>query len=62
MPLIDKTYRAKGLPDLYINLKGYLGSLEQTSDEGLRRTMETNFFGVWRVTQAIFPLICRLML
>lgn len=36
---------------------GYLGSLEQTSVENLRQIMETNFFGVWRVTQAVFPLM-----
>jgi len=43
--------------DLLVNNAGagYLGSLEQTSIEDLRRTMETNFFGVWRVTRAILP-------
>jgi NAD(P)-dependent dehydrogenase (short-subunit alcohol dehydrogenase family) len=34
---------------------GHLGSLEQTSQEELRQTMEVNFFGVWRTTQAVFP-------
>jgi NAD(P)-dependent dehydrogenase (short-subunit alcohol dehydrogenase family) len=34
---------------------GFLGSMEQTSPEALRRTLEVNFFGVWRVTQAVFP-------
>jgi NAD(P)-dependent dehydrogenase (short-subunit alcohol dehydrogenase family) len=34
---------------------GYLGTMEQTSLEELRRTMEVNFFGVWRVVQAVFP-------
>lgn len=34
---------------------GFLGSLEQTSDEALRRTMEVNFFGVWHTTQAVLP-------
>ena len=34
---------------------GFLGSVEQTSDEDLRRTMETNFFGVWNVTKAVLP-------
>jgi NAD(P)-dependent dehydrogenase (short-subunit alcohol dehydrogenase family) len=36
---------------------GFLGSMEQTSPEALRRTMEVNFFGVWRVTQAVFPVM-----
>lgn len=34
---------------------GFLGSVEQTSDADLRRTMETNFFGVWNVTKAVLP-------
>ena len=34
---------------------GFLGSVEQTSDDDLRRTMETNFFGVWNVTKAVLP-------
>lgn len=34
---------------------GFLGSLEQTSDADLRRTMEVNFFGVWNTTKAVVP-------
>jgi NAD(P)-dependent dehydrogenase (short-subunit alcohol dehydrogenase family) len=34
---------------------GLLGTLEQTTMESLRHTMEVNFFGVWRMTQAVFP-------
>jgi NAD(P)-dependent dehydrogenase (short-subunit alcohol dehydrogenase family) len=34
---------------------GFLGSLEQTSDADLRRTMEVNFFGVWNTTRAVVP-------
>ncbi len=34
---------------------GFLGSVEQTGDDDLRRTMETNFFGVWNVTKAVLP-------
>ena len=34
---------------------GFLGSIEQTGDEDLRRTMEVNFFGVWNTTKAVFP-------
>lgn len=43
--------------DLLVNNAGagYLGTLEQTSLAALRTTMETNFFGVWRLTQAVFP-------
>lgn len=43
--------------DLLVNNAGagFLGSVEQTSDADLRRTMETNFFGVWNVTKAVLP-------
>ena len=34
---------------------GFLGSVEQTGDDDLRRTMETNFFGVWNLTKAVLP-------
>ena len=34
---------------------GYLGTMEQTSAEALRQVMEVNFFGVWRMTQAVLP-------
>ena len=48
-----------GRIDLLVNNAGagYLGTMEQTSLEDLRRTMEVNFFGVWRVTQAVFPIM-----
>jgi len=35
--------------------QGFLGTMEQTSQDQLRKTMEINFFGVWRTTQAVFP-------
>lgn len=46
-----------GRIDLLVNNAGagFLGSVEQTSDADLRRTMETNFFGVWNVTRAVLP-------
>jgi NAD(P)-dependent dehydrogenase (short-subunit alcohol dehydrogenase family) len=34
---------------------GFVGSIEQTSDADLRRTMEVNFFGVWNMTKAVIP-------
>lgn len=48
--------QAHGRIDLLVNNAGagYLATLEQVSEEALRRTMEVNFFGVWRVTQAVF--------
>ena len=34
---------------------GFLGSIEQTTDEDLRRVMGANFFGVWNMTKTVFP-------
>ena len=47
--------------DLLVNNAGagYLGALEQTSDETMRRMMDVNFFGVWRVTRALLPSMRR---
>lgn len=46
-----------GRIDLLVNNAGagFLGSVEQTGDDDLRRTMETNFFGVWNMTKAVLP-------
>lgn len=46
-----------GRIDLLVNNAGagFLGSVEQTSDADLRRTMETNFFSVWNMTKAVLP-------
>ncbi len=56
---VQGVFKDYGRIDVLVNNAGigYLGSLEQTSVESLRQTMETNFFGVWRVTQAVFPLM-----
>ena len=47
-----------GRIDLLVNNAGagFLGSVEQTGDEDLRRTMETNFFGVLNLPRAVLPL------
>jgi NAD(P)-dependent dehydrogenase (short-subunit alcohol dehydrogenase family) len=34
---------------------GYLGTLEMTPFDALQQTMDVDFFGVWRVTAAVFP-------
>jgi NAD(P)-dependent dehydrogenase (short-subunit alcohol dehydrogenase family) len=46
-----------GQIDVLINNAGagYLGTLEQTPLEDVQRVMDVNFFGVWRVTQAVLP-------
>jgi NAD(P)-dependent dehydrogenase (short-subunit alcohol dehydrogenase family) len=54
---VEGAIKAFGGVDVLVNNAGagFLGSLEQTSDDDLRRTMEVNFFGVWNATKAVFP-------
>lgn len=54
---VEGVLRDHGRIDVLVNNAGagFFGSLEQTPIEGLRRIMEVNFFGVWRVAQAVFP-------
>jgi len=46
-----------GRVDVLVNNAGagLLGSTEQTTMAALQRTMDINFFGVWRCTQAVLP-------
>ncbi len=34
---------------------GFIGSIEQTGDDDLRRIMQVNFFGVWNTAKAVVP-------
>jgi NAD(P)-dependent dehydrogenase (short-subunit alcohol dehydrogenase family) len=54
---VQAVFDRYGQMDLLVNNAGggYLGSLEQVSLAELQRVMDLNFYGVWRVTQAIFP-------
>lgn len=56
---VQDVLQVYGHIDLLVNNAGagYLGTLEQTSEQDLRRTMEVNFFGVWNVVQAVFPFM-----
>lgn len=46
-----------GRIDLLLNNagSGFFGTLEETSLAEAQNVMDVNFFGVWRVTQAVFP-------
>jgi NAD(P)-dependent dehydrogenase (short-subunit alcohol dehydrogenase family) len=54
---VDSIVKELGCIDLLVNNAGagLLGSTEQTSMTSLQRTMDINFFGVWRCTQAVLP-------
>ena len=54
---VAKVMAEHGGIDLLVNNAGagFLGSLEQTSDADLHKTMDINFYGVWRMNKAIFP-------
>lgn len=54
---VSDVLRSHGRIDVLVNNAGagYLGSLEMTPSDALRQIMDLNFFGVWRVTQAVFP-------
>ncbi|HEX8440396.1 SDR family oxidoreductase [Archangium sp.] len=54
---VEGVIQSHGRIDVLVNNAGagFFGALEQTPPEALRRIMEVNFFGVWRVTQAVFP-------
>ena len=49
--------RRFGAVDVLVNNAGYsiIGALEETSDEALRHTMETMFFGAVATTRALLP-------
>lgn len=48
---------ASGGVDVLVNNAGagFLGSMEQTTDEDLDRVMNANFFGAWWLTRALLP-------
>ncbi|TWH87103.1 short subunit dehydrogenase [Novosphingobium taihuense] len=54
---IAEVIAAHGGVDLLINNAGagLVASIEQTSDDALRRIMEVNFFGVWNTVKAVIP-------
>jgi short-subunit dehydrogenase len=57
--LIDIIYDEYKKIDVLINNAGagFLGTFEQTTLAQAKEMMDVNFFGVWRVTQAIFPMM-----
>ncbi len=56
---VDKAKAHFGRIDILINNAGFglFGAIEETSEAQARAQMETNFFGVLWVTQAVLPLM-----
>jgi NAD(P)-dependent dehydrogenase (short-subunit alcohol dehydrogenase family) len=56
---VDEVLKEFGRIDVLVNNAGagLLGSTEQISAIALQRTMDINFFGVWRCTQAVLPIM-----
>lgn len=54
---VEDAIGAHGRIDLLVNNAGagLLASIEQTSDEDLKRIMDVNFYGVWHATRAVMP-------
>jgi NAD(P)-dependent dehydrogenase (short-subunit alcohol dehydrogenase family) len=52
---------AHGRIDVVVNNAGagYLGTCEDTPLKDAQRVLDLNFFGVWRVTQAVLPVMRR---
>ena len=54
---VDYSMSTYGRIDLLVNNAGagYLGTTEQTSIEDLRKVLDVNLIGVWRMTSAVLP-------
>lgn len=55
--VIDSTIDRFGTLDILVNNAGvgYVGTTETTSVDDLKRVMDVNLYGVWRVTKAVLP-------
>ena len=56
---VDSIVASYGRIDLLVNNagSGFLAAFEETSFEQLQNVMDVNFYGVWRVTEAVYPLM-----
>ena len=56
---VSAAVSAHGRLDVLVNNagSGFLGTLEDTSFAQLTDVMDVNFFGVWRATEAVFPIM-----
>ncbi|MBI3285755.1 MAG: SDR family oxidoreductase [Burkholderiales bacterium] len=54
---VQRVIQTHGQIDVLVNNagSGFLGAMEETGIGDLQQVMDVNFYGVWRVTQAVFP-------
>ena len=57
VPAVNDALKAFGQVDVLVNNAGFaiIGALEEVSEAEMRQQMETNFFGVFLLTQALLP-------
>ena len=57
--VLDEILRQQGRIDILVNNAGYglMGAIEELSLEEARQQMETNFFSVMALTQAVLPIL-----
>ncbi len=60
-PLIEEVLNTFGRIDVLVNNAGYglFGLVEEVSEAEVRKQLDTNFVAVWKVTQAVLPVMRR---
>ena len=56
---VSEAHKAMGSLDVIVNNAGYglIGAVEECTDDQIRRSMETNYFGPLNVIRAVLPIL-----